>query len=213
MSTSADRKPQRRLWLSSRKQSTARHKWRVGPLRIVPGCNNQNSRRRNQSEPQLNRLQRLTSFQTSLVIGSAAKWPHRVIDNYSLGDNTSPSLPPAPSLSLSLPPSHHPLPTPTHLMSDTALPEGTALPTPSLRDPDAPPSSAGRSSLGASGPDQPPQETTAIPDEIKARLDTVVHSEVSNCPRLHSMCAAMPGIATDRTCVSCRSASSPSSLD
>ncbi|CAL5866524.1 uncharacterized protein PFLUO_LOCUS733 [Penicillium psychrofluorescens] len=63
-------------------------------------------------------------------------------------------------------------------MSDTALPEGTALPTPSLRDPDAPPSSAGRSSLGASGPDQPPQETTAIPDEIKARLDTVVHSEI-----------------------------------
>ncbi|KAJ5624602.1 hypothetical protein N7510_000911 [Penicillium lagena] len=92
-----------------------------------------------------------------------------------MGDNTSPSFP----SSLSLPSSTlHLLPAPTRLMSDTAPPEGTALPTLSALDPDAPPSSAGRSSVGASGPDPPPQETTAIPEEIRARLDKVIYSEL-----------------------------------
>lgn len=59
-------------------------------------------------------------------------------------------------------------------MSDTALPEPTALP---VHSSDAPPSSAGRSSPGPSGPvDQPP---AVIPDEVKERLDKIVYSEVS----------------------------------
>lgn len=58
-------------------------------------------------------------------------------------------------------------------MSDTAPPETIAPPVLS----DAPPSSAGRSSPGPSGPvEQPP---TAIPDEVKERLDKIVYSEVS----------------------------------
>ncbi|KAJ5594462.1 uncharacterized protein N7459_000670 [Penicillium hispanicum] len=57
-------------------------------------------------------------------------------------------------------------------MSDTALPEPTALPALS----DAPPSSAGRSSAGHSGAvDQPP---AAISDELRARLDKVIYSEI-----------------------------------
>ncbi|KAJ5152961.1 uncharacterized protein N7482_009439 [Penicillium canariense] len=58
-------------------------------------------------------------------------------------------------------------------MSDTAPPEPTALPALS----DAPPSSAGRSSAGYSGAvDQQPQ--AAISDELKARLDKVIYSEI-----------------------------------
>lgn len=59
-------------------------------------------------------------------------------------------------------------------MSDTALPEPAALPVLS----DAPPSSAGRSSPGPSGPVDQPRAAT-IPDELKERLDKVVYSEVS----------------------------------
>lgn len=55
-------------------------------------------------------------------------------------------------------------------MSDTALPEPTALPNLS----DAPPSSSGRESAHSGAIDQ-----AAIPDELKARLDKVTHSEVS----------------------------------
>jgi hypothetical protein len=58
-------------------------------------------------------------------------------------------------------------------MSDTALHEPTALPALS----DAPPSSAGRSS-GTGAVDQPPPQA-AISDELKARLDKVIYSEVS----------------------------------
>ena len=58
-------------------------------------------------------------------------------------------------------------------MSDTALPEPTALPALS----DAPPSSAGRSS-GTGAVDQPPPQAS-ISDELKARLDKVIYSEVS----------------------------------
>jgi hypothetical protein len=59
-------------------------------------------------------------------------------------------------------------------MSDTALSEPTALPALS----DAPPSSAGRSSGTAAPLDQPPPQA-AISDELKARLDKVLYSEVS----------------------------------
>lgn len=80
-------------------------------------------------------------------------------------------------------------------MSDSALPEPTALPALS----DAPPSSAGRES-GHSGaldqhqPQPQPQPQAAVSDELKARLDKVVNSEVSrqwlDCsPRLY------PGIS------------------
>ncbi|KAJ5668025.1 uncharacterized protein N7477_006595 [Penicillium maclennaniae] len=54
-------------------------------------------------------------------------------------------------------------------MSDSALPEPTALPNLS----DAPPSSSGRESAHSGAVDQ-----TAIPDELKARLDKVTHSEI-----------------------------------
>ncbi|KAJ5162354.1 hypothetical protein N7492_007746 [Penicillium capsulatum] len=54
-------------------------------------------------------------------------------------------------------------------MSDSALPEPTALPIQG----DAPPSSAGRSSPGHA-PDQQP----AISDELRARLDKVMYSEI-----------------------------------
>lgn len=56
-------------------------------------------------------------------------------------------------------------------MSDTAPPEPAALPVHS----DAPPSSAGRSSLD--GPIDQPQ--AAVSDELKERLDKIVYSEVS----------------------------------
>lgn len=58
-------------------------------------------------------------------------------------------------------------------MSDTTLPEPSAL----AALPDAPPSSAGRSSGMAAVDQQPPQP--AISDELKARLDKVIYSEVS----------------------------------
>ncbi|KAJ5460146.1 uncharacterized protein N7458_001698 [Penicillium daleae] len=58
-------------------------------------------------------------------------------------------------------------------MSDTALSEPTALPALS----DAPPSSAGRSSGTAAPLDQPPPQA-AISDELKARLDKVLYSEI-----------------------------------
>ncbi|KAJ5118622.1 hypothetical protein N7476_010978 [Penicillium atrosanguineum] len=54
-------------------------------------------------------------------------------------------------------------------MSDSALPEPTALPHLS----DAPPSSSGRESAHSGTVDQ-----TAIPDELKARLDKITHSEI-----------------------------------
>ncbi|KAJ5114677.1 hypothetical protein NUU61_000436 [Penicillium alfredii] len=57
-------------------------------------------------------------------------------------------------------------------MSDSALPEPTALPVLS----DAPPSSAGRSSIGHSGAVEPPQES--ISDELKARLDKIIYSDI-----------------------------------
>ena len=60
-------------------------------------------------------------------------------------------------------------------MSDTALPEATALPNLS----DAPPSSSGRESAHSGAVDQ-----AAIPDELKARLDKVTHSEVSRHTRV-----------------------------
>lgn len=57
-------------------------------------------------------------------------------------------------------------------MSETPLQEPTALPIVG----DAPPSSAGRSSPGPPAPgDQPP----AVSDELRARLDKVMYSEVS----------------------------------
>jgi hypothetical protein len=59
-------------------------------------------------------------------------------------------------------------------MSDTALSEPTALPALS----DAPPSSAGRSS-GTAAVDQSHPPQAAISDELKARLDKVLYSEVS----------------------------------
>ena len=58
-------------------------------------------------------------------------------------------------------------------MSDTALHE-PALPQLS----DAPPSSAGRSSPATPGGEQPHEE--AISDELKARLDKVIYSDVSS---------------------------------
>lgn len=70
-------------------------------------------------------------------------------------------------------------------MSDSVIPEPTALP--ALSDAQ-PPSSAGRES-GHSGPldQQPPQP--AISDELKGRLDKVLNSEVSRqwrvCGGLH----------------------------
>lgn len=66
-------------------------------------------------------------------------------------------------------------------MADSVLPEPTALPTLS----DAPPSSAGRES-GHSGaldqhqPQAQAQPQAAISDELKARLDKIVNSEVSS---------------------------------
>jgi hypothetical protein len=57
-------------------------------------------------------------------------------------------------------------------MSDSALHE-PALPQLS----DAPPSSAGRSSPGHPGGEQPHE---AISDELKARLDKVIYSDVSS---------------------------------
>lgn len=57
-------------------------------------------------------------------------------------------------------------------MSDTALPEPVAP----LGVSDAPPS-VGRSSPGPTGPVEQPQ--TAVPDELKERLDKIVYSEVS----------------------------------
>lgn len=60
-------------------------------------------------------------------------------------------------------------------MSDAALAEPTA---PSALS-DAPPSSAGRSSGTAAPSDQPPPQA-AISDELKARLDKVIYSEVSS---------------------------------
>ena len=57
-------------------------------------------------------------------------------------------------------------------MSDTTLPEPTALPVLG----DVPPSSAGRSSGHSAPVDQPPAPIT---DELKARLDKVIYSEVS----------------------------------
>ncbi|KAJ5652386.1 hypothetical protein N7507_009812 [Penicillium longicatenatum] len=58
------------------------------------------------------------------------------------------------------------------MMSDSALPEPTALPTLG----DVPPSSAGRSSGHAQEtPEQPP---AVISDELKARLDKVIYSEI-----------------------------------
>lgn len=65
-------------------------------------------------------------------------------------------------------------------MSDQALHESTAIPTLS----DAPPSSAGRSSPSHGGePTQPTHE--AISDELKARLDKVIYSDVSRHRQFH----------------------------
>lgn len=75
-------------------------------------------------------------------------------------------------------------------MSDTALPEPSALPALS----DAPPSSAGRSSGMAAVDQQPPQP--AISDELKARLDKVIYSEVSanDCQRQATSVAENKGL-------------------
>jgi hypothetical protein len=73
-------------------------------------------------------------------------------------------------------------------MADSVLPEPTALPALS----DARPSSAGRDSGHSGALDQhQPQPQAAISDELKARLDKVVNSEVSRqwlnyAPRLYS---------------------------
>lgn len=65
-------------------------------------------------------------------------------------------------------------------MSDQALHESTAIPTLS----DVPPSSAGRSSPSHGGePAQPTHE--AISDELKARLDKVIYSDVSRHSQFH----------------------------
>lgn len=65
-------------------------------------------------------------------------------------------------------------------MSDPALHESTAIPTLS----DAPPTSAGRSSPSHGGePAQPTHE--AISDELKARLDKVIYSDVSRHSQFH----------------------------
>jgi hypothetical protein len=59
-------------------------------------------------------------------------------------------------------------------MSDQAIHESTAIPTLS----DAPPSSAGRSSPSHGGEQTQPTHE-AISDELKARLDKVIYSDVS----------------------------------
>lgn len=66
-------------------------------------------------------------------------------------------------------------------MSDYALHDSTAIPTLS----DAPPSSAGRSSHGAEQT-QPTHE--AISDELKARLDKVIYSDVSRRSQFTARC-------------------------
>ena len=90
-------------------------------------------------------------------------------------------------------------------MSDSALPEPTALPNLS----DAPPSSSGRESAHSGAVDQ-----TAIPDELKARLDKVTHSEVSRRkkrqPEIGALCLCEIHANEDR--VACRSESPLSSL-
>ena len=58
-------------------------------------------------------------------------------------------------------------------MSDQALPESAVLPT----LPDASPSSAGHSSPSHGGEQTQAQEV--ISDELKARLDKVIYSDVS----------------------------------
>jgi hypothetical protein len=91
-------------------------------------------------------------------------------------------------------------------MSDTALPEPTALPNPS----DVPPSSSGRESAHSGAVDQ-----AAIPDELKARLDKVTHSEVSRHERGQlGFCAVRSPceVRANEDRVACRSVSPPSSL-
>jgi len=90
-------------------------------------------------------------------------------------------------------------------MSDTALPEPMALPHLS----DAPPSSSGHESAHSRPVDQ------AIPDELKVRLDTITHSEVSRHERVQLGISAVSSprkVRADEDRVARRSESPPSLL-
>ncbi|GFF45738.1 Rho GTPase activator (Rgd1), putative [Aspergillus lentulus] len=58
-------------------------------------------------------------------------------------------------------------------MADVATPDGSAPIIPVLRDPDAPPSSAGSAGLSEVRPGPPP-----MTEEVKARLDKVIYSDI-----------------------------------
>lgn len=90
-------------------------------------------------------------------------------------------------------------------MSDSAFPEPTALPNLS----DAPPSSSGRESAHSGAVDQ-----TVIPDELKARLDKVTHSEVGRREQrqLETRALCPCEVRANKARVACRSESPPSSL-
>jgi hypothetical protein len=60
-------------------------------------------------------------------------------------------------------------------MADVATPDGSAPIVPLLRDPDAPPSSAGSAGQSEVRPAPPP-----MTEELKARLDKVIYSDVGD---------------------------------
>ena len=65
-------------------------------------------------------------------------------------------------------------------MADVALPDSAAPANSSPHEPDAPPLSAG--SGGPAGGTDPPSDPLAVSDELKARLDKVIYSEVRVFP-------------------------------